>query len=215
MRRTSGTSRRCGEPSPSGSGTRNAERGARNGTSGFCSAFHVPRSALGGAAVSGHWLAIDTATDIASVAVGNGATVLAGAHAPGSRRHAAEILRLVDFSRAGDRAADLEGIVVGDGPGSFTGLRIGWATAKGLAQEKGLEVRAVPSLLATAAGAALRLGAVPIAACFDALRGQVYGAVYVIHADRVETLVAPAVVTVADLARLTPTTARPQLVVGD
>ena len=167
--------------------------------------------------MSGHWLAIDTATDIASVAVGNGATVLAGAHAPESRRHAAEILRLVDFvlSRAGDRPADLQGIVVGDGPGSFTGLRIGWATAKGLAQEKGLEVRAVPSLLAAAAGAALRLGAVPIAACFDALRGQVYGAVYVIHADRVETLVAPAVVTVADLARLTPTTARPQLVVGD
>ena len=165
--------------------------------------------------MSGRWLAIDTATDIASVAVGTGATVLAGAHAQGARRHAAEILRLVDFvlTRAAARLADLDGIVLGDGPGSFTGLRIGWATAKGLAQEKGLEVRAVPSLLAAAAGAAVRLGAVPIAACFDALRGQVYGAVYVIHADRVETLVAPAVVTVTELARLTPV--QPQLVVGD
>jgi len=163
----------------------------------------------------GRWLAIDTATDIASVAVGTGATVLAGAHAQGARRHAAEILRLVDFvlTRAAARLADLDGIVLGDGPGSFTGLRIGWATAKGLAREKGLEVRAVPSLLAAAAGAAVRLGAVPIAACFDALRGQVYGAVYVIHADRVETLVAPAVVTVTELARLTPV--QPQLVVGD
>ena len=171
----------------------------------------------GGAVTRGHWLAIDTATEIASVAVGKGAAVLAGAHAQGTRRHAAEILRLVDFvlSRAGDRPADLEGIVLGDGPGSFTGLRIGWAAAKGLAQEAGLEVRAVPSLLAAAAGAAVRLGAVPIGACFDALRGQVYGAVYVIHPDRVETRVAPAVVTVAELARLTPTAARPQLVVGD
>jgi tRNA threonylcarbamoyl adenosine modification protein YeaZ len=109
------------------------------------------------------------------------------------RRHAAEILRLVDFvlSRAGARPGDLDGIVLGDGTGGFTGLRIGWATAKGLAQESGLEVRAVPSLLAAAAGAATRLGAVPIAACFDALRGQVYAAVYVVHPDRVETLVAP------------------------
>src|SRR6059036_3431934 len=129
--------------------------------------------------MSDFWLGIDTATEIASVAVGRPPAAQSGAHVQGARRHAAEIIRLVDFvlSRAGDRPADLEGIVVGDGPGSFTGLRIGWATAKGLAQESGVEVRAVPSLLAAAAGAALRLGAVPIAACFDALRGQVYGAV--------------------------------------
>jgi tRNA threonylcarbamoyl adenosine modification protein YeaZ len=165
----------------------------------------------------GQWLAIDTATDVASVAVGNGATVLAGAHTQGARRHAAEILRLVDFvlSRAGARPGDLDGIVLGDGPGSFTGLRIGWATAKGLAQESGLEVRAVPSLLAAAAGAATRLGAVPIAACFDALRGQVYAAVYVVHPDRVETLFAPCVVTVAELARQSAVRPPPRLVVGD
>ena len=168
----------------------------------------------GGVRMSGAWLAIDTATDVASVAVGNGATVLAGAHKQGARRHAAEILRLVDFvlSRAGARPGDLDGIVLGDGPGSFTGLRIGWATAKGLAQESGLEVRAVPSLLAAAAGAATRLGAVPIAACFDALRGQVYAAVYVVHPDRVEKLFAPRVVTLAELARQS---AVPRLVVGD
>jgi tRNA threonylcarbamoyl adenosine modification protein YeaZ len=170
---------------------------------------------LSGAVTGGRWLAIDTATDVASVAVGNGATVLAGAHTQGARRHAAEILRLVDFvlSRAGARPGDLDGIVLGDGPGSFTGLRIGWATAKGLAQESGLEVRAVPSLLAAAAGAAARLGAVPIAACFDALRGQVYAGIYVVHPDRAETLLAPSVVTVAELATRSPV--RPRLVVGD
>ena len=103
--------------------------------------------------------------------------------------------------------------MVGDGPGSFTGLRIGWAAAKGLAQEAGLELRAIPSLLAAAAGAALKLGAEPVAACFDALRGQVYGALYVFHPDRVETLFAPAVLTVEELARDAPV--RPRLVVGD
>jgi tRNA threonylcarbamoyladenosine biosynthesis protein TsaB len=166
------------------------------------------------------WLAIDTATDIASVAAGRriggrAATSDAGAHVQGARRHAAEIIRLVDFAlgRVGVAPGDLDGIVVGDGPGSFTGLRIGWSVVKGLAQEAGLQVVAVPSLLAAAAGAAVKLGPVPIAACFDALRGEVYGALYVIHPAHVETLVAPTTTTVAALARSSP--AVPALVVGD
>ena len=165
--------------------------------------------------MGGVWLAIDTATDIASVAAGRPPTAQSGAHVQGARRHAAEIIRLVDFalSRLGIRPGDLEGLVVGDGPGSFTGLRIGWAAAKGLAHEAGLELRAIPSLMAAAAGAAPKLGAEPVAACFDALRGQVYGAVYLFHPDRVETLVAPAVLTVPELARVAPR--RPRLVVGD
>jgi len=160
-------------------------------------------------------LAVDTATDIASVAVGRAAGALAGAHQQGARRHAAEIIRLVDFalSRAGVTPADLEAVVLGDGPGSFTGLRIGWAAVKGLVQEAGVDVIAVPSLLAAAAGAAERVGSVPVAACFDALRGQVYGAMYVVHPDRVETLIPPTLATVPELAaRGAP---RPALVVGD
>jgi tRNA threonylcarbamoyladenosine biosynthesis protein TsaB len=168
----------------------------------------------------GTWLAIDTATDIASVAAGrrleNGSVSSdSGAHVVGARRHAAEIVRLIDFAlaRLGVAARDLDGVVVADGPGSFTGLRIGWAAAKGLAQEAGLQFVAVPSLLAAAAGAAVKLGPVPIAACFDALRGDVYGALYIVHPDRVETVVAPATMTLAELARISP--AVPALVVGD
>src|SRR5262245_13001459 len=170
--------------------------------------------------MSGYWLAIDTATDIASVAAGaredrGGIRAESGAHIQGARRHATEILRLVDFvlDRVGKRPDELDGIVVADGPGSFTGLRIGWAATKGLAQEAGLDLVAIPSLLAAAAGAAMKVGAVPVAACFDALRGQVYGAVYRIGPERVETLIAPAVTTLDDLARAAPE--RPRLVVGD
>ena len=170
--------------------------------------------------MSGYWLAIDTATEIASVATGRQVAsglvhAETGAHARGARRHATEIVRLVDFALAGlgIRPADLSGIVLGDGPGSFTGLRIGWAAAKGLAQEAGVDLVAVPSLMAAAGGAAVKLGPVPIAACFDALRGQVYGAIYVVHPGRVETLVPAAVLTVPELARIA--TVRPQLVVGD
>src|SRR3989454_1082700 len=157
---------------------RNAECGMRNGNARFDprghvsgsrharsiphSAFHTPH--FGGVGMSGGiWLALDTATEIASVAAGRPPVAQSGAHMQGARRHAAEIIRLVDFalSRLSIRPADLEGLVVGDGPGSFTGLRIGWAAAKGLAHEAGLELRAIPSLMAAAAGAALKLGAEP------------------------------------------------------
>src|SRR4029077_1446113 len=108
-------------------------------------------------------------------------------------QHAAQILPLIQqvLALAELSLAQITGIVVGDGPGSFTGLRIGWAAAKGLGQEAGADVIAVPSRMAAAAGAAERVGSVPVAACFDALRGQVYGALYVVHADRVDTIVPP------------------------
>lgn len=164
---------------------------------------------------SGRWLALDTATDVASVAVGVPPRVEAGAFVQGARRHAAEIIALVDHAlrQAGLRPADLEGVVVADGPGSFTGLRIGWAAAKGLTQEAGLPLRAVPSLMAAAATAAQPLGPVPVAACYDALRGQVYGALYVVRAGAVETLLAPAVMTIGELAQAAPI--RPSVVVCD
>ncbi len=167
---------------------------------------------------SGPWLAIDTATDIASVAVGKPPDTEAGVFVQGARRHAAELIVLIDHAlkQAGLRPQDLEGIVVGDGPGSFTGLRIGWAAAKGLAQPAGLSLAAVPSLMAAAATVARQLGPpLPVAACYDALRGQVYAAVYVFRPDAVETRLAPTVTTVRELARGAAPADRPRAVVGD
>lgn len=165
--------------------------------------------------MSGVWLAIDTATDVASVAIGRPPAVESGAHVRGPRRHAAEIVRLIDFalSRVALEPKDLDGIVLGDGPGSFTGLRIGWAAAKGLAQEAGLELRTVPSLMAVAAAAAAQLGSVPVAVWFDALRGQVHAALYVFHPDRVETVMAPTLGVPSELT--SSAVARPAVVAGD
>ncbi len=161
------------------------------------------------------WLAIDTATDVASVAVGFPPNARANASAQGARQHAAEIVRLIDrvLRADGRRAADLTCVVVADGPGSFTGLRIGWAAAKALAHDADLPLVTVPSLMAAAAALAQRVGPDPVAACYDALRGQVYGAVYRFHGDAVETLVSPAVVTIDELAQRT--AARPRAAVGD
>lgn len=165
--------------------------------------------------MSGPWLAIDTATAIATVAAGEPPEVRSASILEGPRTHAAGIVEVVDrtLMAAGIAVADLRGIVVSDGPGSFTGLRIGWAAAKGLAQEREIPLHAIPALAAAAASAAAVLGPVPIAACFDALRGQVFGAVYRVHLERLDVIVAPAVWTPEALIAATPE--RPRAAVGD
>ena len=160
------------------------------------------------------WLAIDTATDVASVAVGTAERIAAARSMRGARQHAAQIVPLIQdvLALARARLEQIEGLIVGDGPGSFTGLRIGWAAAKGLAHERGLPLVAVPSLLGNAHAAA-RGDTGPVATCFDALRGQVFAAIYAFPPDRVETIVAPELFTVATLAQMSPV--QPRLAVGD
>jgi len=158
------------------------------------------------------WLAIDTATDVASVAIHAGGQTIARS-VRGARTHAAQILPLVQQVLALARLSleQIAGVVVADGPGSFTGLRIGWAAAKGLVQERQLPLITIPSLLAAAHAA----GVDTVAACYDALRGQVFGAIYAFAVDRVETLVAPGLFTIAELASAAPRSPRPVLAVGD
>lgn len=164
--------------------------------------------------MTGPWLAIDTATDLASVALGSAERVRAVRSMRGARQHAAQIVALVDqvLTLSAVRVRNLGAIIVADGPGSFTGLRIGWAAAKGLAHDAGITLRAIPSLMG-AAHAAAQGEVGPVAACFDALRGQVFGAVYTFPPGRVETLVPPALFTLDSLAQATPV--RPIAVVGD
>lgn len=87
--------------------------------------------------------------------------------------HAAELLPAVHevMERAGLGFADLDAIAVGRGPGTFTGLRIGVATARALAKANGLPLRGVSSLAALAAG----MPDGPRLPLIDAKRGEVYG----------------------------------------
>jgi len=164
--------------------------------------------------VTGPWLAIDTATDIASVALGSADRVRGVRSVRGARQHAAQIVPLVDqvLTMTAVRVRNLGLVIVADGPGSFTGLRIGWAAAKGLAHDAAIPLRTIPSLMG-AAHAAAQGEVGPVAACFDALRGQVFGAVYAFPPGRVETLVAPGLFTIESLAHATPV--RPLVAVGD
>jgi tRNA threonylcarbamoyladenosine biosynthesis protein TsaB len=110
-------------------------------------------------------LAFDTATDVATSALVSDGEVL------GERTsRAVTVLEDVDalLRQAGAHTRELEGIAVGIGPGSFTGVRIGLATARGLALALGVPVAGVSTLAALAAGAP---GALPVV---DARRGEVF-----------------------------------------
>ena len=110
-------------------------------------------------------------TDGTAVEIPPGRTGLGG-----RPRHAQELLPAIERSRvdAGLEWEDVDAIAVGLGPGGFTGLRIGIATARALAHARAIPLRPVVSLAALAAG----LGAALALPVTDARRGQVYAALY-------------------------------------
>jgi tRNA threonylcarbamoyladenosine biosynthesis protein TsaB len=136
-------------------------------------------------------LAFDTATDVATCAlVWDGEPVGERASKPVSLLEDVDAL----LRRGGVREGQLEGIAVGTGPGSFTGLRMGLATARALAFALDLPVAGVSTLQALAAGTP---GALPV---IDARRREVFtlveGEPVVRLPDRVE--LAPGTTCVGD-----------------
>jgi tRNA threonylcarbamoyladenosine biosynthesis protein TsaB len=126
-------------------------------------------------------LGIDTSTSAASACVlradGEAFELLPPAERlRGPPAHATELMPAVAdaMDRAGVGWSDLDAIAVGVGPGAFTGLRIGIATARGLATAAGLPLRRVSSLAALALGvdASLKLPLI------DARRGEVFAALF-------------------------------------
>jgi tRNA threonylcarbamoyladenosine biosynthesis protein TsaB len=157
-------------------------------------------------------LALDTATpaSVVGVMLGDGSVVEARDDPPAGSRgeHASRLLALVEnaLQQSGVGWADLDRIAVGVGPGGFTGLRIGIATARALAQAHGLPLVPVSSLAALAANANGL-----VAAVLDARRGEVFAAVY----DSGRELVAPAALAPAALAARLEQLDRPVRALGD
>jgi tRNA threonylcarbamoyladenosine biosynthesis protein TsaB len=152
-------------------------------------------------------LAIDTSTDTGSAALGREGRVLAEIVLGPGTRQSTQLLPGIDFlfSQLGAQPGDLERVVVAGGPGSFTGLRIAAATAKGLVAALGLELLAYSGLLVVAAGTGVQ--AQPVCALFDARRNEVYAACYRIEcangsAQRIDCLLAPRVDRIDDLLAL-------------
>ena len=98
--------------------------------------------------VAGWLLALDTSTNTIVVAAGtaDGAAIAADAF-EGRYRHSQELLPAVErlIGGAGLGLGDMGGVIVGTGPGAFTGLRVGLATAKTLAHELRVPVAGIPT----------------------------------------------------------------------
>lgn len=142
-------------------------------------------------------LAFDTATPETVVGLSTGEQQLAARHTPAAGErpgHAAQLLALAHglLAQAGLALRDVERIGVGVGPGTFTGLRIGVATARGLAQATGAQLAAVSTLTALAQHDG------NVLAVLDARRGEAFVAP---HRDG-RPLAPPAAVKPEELAAL-------------
>jgi tRNA threonylcarbamoyladenosine biosynthesis protein TsaB len=131
-------------------------------------------------------LGLDTATTTAGIAIVDGDGRVLGEARHSTSGRGADLLVAIDevCRAAGVAPAALGAIAIGAGPGSFTGLRIGMATAKGIAFAAGRPLWAVSSLAALADDARGELAGDPLAdaavicAALDARRGEVFAGCY-------------------------------------
>jgi len=123
-------------------------------------------------------LAIDTSGPAVTAALSDGTAVLAAVHHDDPRRHAELLAPAIQtvLAEAGRSRTDLTDVVVGVGPGPFTGLRVGVVTARVLGAALGVAVHGVCSLDALAAAAPAGLAAFLVAT--DARRREVHWARY-------------------------------------
>lgn len=140
------------------------------------------------------WLALETSADRASVALGAPGRILAEEGLEGARRHAGALPALIDrvLADAGTPLSSVDTVLLGDGPGSFTGLRVGAAVAKALVRARGAALRTVPALMAVA-WAARPAQRERVLAVLNALRGEVYAAEYRFSDAGVDVLQPPTV----------------------
>ncbi len=100
-------------------------------------------------------LHIETATDVCSVAVSRCSEIIGLKEEAGGNNHAKNLLPFVDevLKQSGVSMSEINGVAVSIGPGSYTGLRIGVSTAKGIAYTAGIPVMVVSTLESVAQGA--------------------------------------------------------------
>lgn len=133
-------------------------------------------------------IALDSSTELCSVALWQNGEVLLREEMAG-QRHSELLLPMVQeiLAEAGLNLKALDGIAFGEGPGSFTGLRIGCGVAQGLAFGADLPVAGVCTLLALAEAT----DAKRVISCLDARMGEVYHAAYEKTGREWRTIVAP------------------------
>jgi len=124
--------------------------------------------------MNGNWLILETSGRAGKVGLARGGAVVRAVALDDTRRHARDLAATVESILQAEalKPADLTGVMVGRGPGSYTGLRVGLMSAKALAYATGCELRAVDTFAAIAVQAPAEAQKLWVIA--DALQGQIY-----------------------------------------
>ena len=161
-------------------------------------------------------LAMDSSGLVASVAVLDEDTVLAEYTVNHKKTHSQTLLPMIDeiMHMLGTDPAELDAIAVAGGPGSFTGLRIGSATAKGLGLALDRPLVAVPTVDALACNLCGVTDSL-IVPMMDARREQVYTGIYRFEGGRLQVIREQWPAAVTDLAEILNSRGEKTIVLGD
>lgn len=144
-------------------------------------------------------LAFETSAKAASAALFDGETLLGEQYQNTGLTHSQTLMVMAEdlLKQCGKTAADVEAVAVANGPGSFTGVRIGASAAKGFAWGRQIPLYGVSTLEAMALGMGVFQGYVcPV---MDARRNQVYNALFYVNQGVVERITLDRAIALADL----------------
>ena len=137
-------------------------------------------------------LNIETATSVCSVAIAENGKILSCKEDRSGNRHSEQITLFIDYvlKDAEKKIPELDAVAVSSGPGSYTGLRIGVSTAKGLCYAMDKPLISISTLQAMASGALMSSKEIDAKLCpmIDARRMEVYCAVYDEHLMELENV---------------------------
>ena len=160
-------------------------------------------------------IAFESSAKAASVALVRDGRLIAQYFQDSGLTHSMTLMKMAQdmLQNCGIGIAELSNISVSYGPGSFTGIRIGLAAAKGLAWGIGLPIRAVSTL--RAAAAVFQDEGVILCPAMDARRSEVYNALFELRGGGVTRLCDDRALPAAVLAAEAKTSSKPFLLIGD
>ena len=160
-------------------------------------------------------LAFETSAKAASVALTENGRLLGESYQNTGLTHSQTLMVMAEdaLKQCGKTAADVEAVAVAAGPGSFTGVRIGVAAAKGFAWGKELPCYGVSTLEAMAESLGVFDGYV--CPCMDARRAQVYNALFLAQGGKLTRITEDRAIALKDLKEELKNWGKPVFLVGD
>ena len=160
-------------------------------------------------------LAFETSAKAASVALLEGNKLLGESYQNTGLTHSQTIMVMAEdlLKQCGKQVSDVTAVAVAEGPGSFTGVRIGVAAAKGFAWGGQLPCYGVSTLEAMAESLAVYRGTV--CACMDARRNQVYNALFSVNGGTIERICPDRAIALSELKGELLSLEGPIFLVGD